>query len=281
MWVEELRKLRRGKLIGREIYYFPEIDSTNRRAHDQGRKGASEGTVVLADFQSQGKGRLGRFWESPAGLNLYASIILRPPIPPKDAPQITLLAGVATANALARASGLDIGIKWPNDIFLHGKKVAGILSEMKADDTKTQFVILGVGVNVNWERGGIPPHLRETATSLRAEGGKEIPRTLIAEEIFEELEKGYASFLREGFSPRLREEWNRLSWINGKRVTVTLPDKEISGEALGIDTDGALLLLDQEGKTHRFIVGDVSLRLYLNDAKSPLWKRGERGDFSW
>ena len=261
MWIEELRNLRKGKLIGREIYYFPEIDSTNRRAREQGRKGAREGTVVLADFQSQGKGRLGRSWASPAGLNLYASIILRPPIPPKVAPQITLLAGVATANALARASGLDTRVKWPNDIFLRGKKVAGILSEMEADNTKTQFVILGIGVNVNWPRGDIPPDLLEIATSLRAEGGREIPRTLVAAEIFEELEQAYTSFLQEGFSPRLREEWNRLSWINGKRVTVTLPDKTISGEALGLDTDGALLLLDQEGKTRRFIAGDVSLRV--------------------
>lgn len=260
MWVEELRKLRKGKLIGREIYYFPEIDSTNRGAHDQGRKGAREGTVVLADFQSQGKGRLGRSWESPAGLNLYASIILRPPIPPKVAPQITLLAGVATANALARASGLDPRLKWPNDILLRGKKVAGILSEMEAKDTKTQFFILGIGVNVNWPREDIPPHLLEIATSLRAEGGREIPRTLIAAEVFEELEQAYTSFLQEGFSPRLREEWNRLSWINGKRVTVALPDKTISGEALGVDTDGALLLLDREGKTQRFIAGDISLR---------------------
>jgi len=259
--IEELRNLRKGKLIGREIYYFPEIDSTNRRAHDQGRRGAREGTVVLADFQSQGKGRLGRSWASPAGLNLYASIILRPPIPAKVAPQITLLAGVATAHALARASGLDTRVKWPNDIFLRGKKVAGILSEMEADNTKTQFVILGIGVNVNWPRGDIPPDLLEIATSLRAEGGREIPRTLVAAEIFEELEQAYTSFLQEGFSPRLREEWNRLSWINGKRVTVTLPDKTISGEALGLDTDGALLLLDQEGKTQRFIAGDVSLRV--------------------
>jgi BirA family biotin operon repressor/biotin-[acetyl-CoA-carboxylase] ligase len=261
MWIEELRKLCKGKLIGREIYYFPEIDSTNRQARDQGRRGAREGTVVLADFQSQGKGRLGRSWESPAGVNLYASIILRPPIPPKLAPQITLLAGVATANALARASGLDPRVKWPNDIVLRGKKVAGILSEMEANDTKTQFVILGIGVNVNWPSEDIPPDLREIATSLRAEGGREIPRTLIAAEVFEELEQAYTSFLREGFSPRLREEWNRLSWINGKRVTVRLSDKTISGEALGLDTDGALLLLDQEGKTHRFIAGEVSLRV--------------------
>ncbi len=194
-------------------------------------------------------------------MNLYVSIILRPPILPTVAPQITLLAGVATANALARTSGLDTRIKWPNDIFLYGKKVAGILSEMEIDDTRTRFVILGVGVNVNWQREDIPSDLRGIATSLRAEGGREISRTLIAAEIFEELEEEYTLFLGEGFSPRLREEWNRLSWINGKLVTVSLPDKKISGKALGLDTDGALLLLDQEGETQRFIVGDISLRL--------------------
>ncbi len=261
MWIEELQNLRKGKLIGREVYYFPEIDSTNRSAHDHARRGAGEGTVVLADFQSQGRGRLGRSWESPAGWNLYASIILRPPFPPTMAPQITLLAGVATANALARSSGLDPRIKWPNDIFLHGKKVAGILSEIEANGTRIRFVILGVGVNVNWQKEDIPSDLREIATSLRAEGGREIPRTLMAAELFEELEQEYLLFLREGFSPRLRQEWNRLSWINGKQVTVTLPDRRISGEALGLDTDGALLLLDRDGNTQRFIVGDVSLRL--------------------
>ncbi|HYB21707.1 MAG TPA: biotin--[acetyl-CoA-carboxylase] ligase [Thermodesulfobacteriota bacterium] len=261
MRIEELQNLRQGKLIGREIHYFPATDSTNRRAHDYAERGAKEGTVVLADCQYQGRGRLGRSWQSPAGLNIYVSIILRPPIPPAIAPQITLLAGVAAANALARASGLDTRIKWPNDIFLYGKKVAGILSEMEAVDARIRFVILGVGVNVNWPRKDIPPDLREMATSLRAEGKAEIPRTRVAAEIFEELEREYTLFLQEGFSPRLRGEWNRLSWINGKQVTVTLPDKEISGEVLGLDTDGALLLLDRQGETHRLIVGDISLRL--------------------
>ena len=261
MWIEELQSLRKSKLIGREIYYFPEIDSTNRRARDQAQKGAREGTVVLADFQSQGKGRLGRSWESPAGLNLYASIVLRPSVPPSAATQITLLAGVAAANALTRASDLDTRIKWPNDIFLHGKKVAGILSEMEAESSRTRFVILGLGVNVNWRREDIPLDLCGIATSLLAEGGKEIPRTLIAAEIFEELEQGYSLFLQEGFSSRLRDEWNRLSWINGKEATLTMPDKKISGQALGLDTDGALLLLDKEGRTHRFIAGDISLQV--------------------
>jgi BirA family biotin operon repressor/biotin-[acetyl-CoA-carboxylase] ligase len=168
---------------------------------------------------------------------------------------------VATANGLARVSGLDTRIKWPNDVLLHGKKVAGILSEIEAEGGKTRFVILGVGVNVNWRREEIPPDLREIATSLQAEGGKEISRALTAAEIFEELEREYAAFLHEGFSSRLRDAWDRISWIKGKRVTVTMADQAICGQALGLDTDGALLLLDEEGNTRRFIVGDVSLRM--------------------
>jgi BirA family biotin operon repressor/biotin-[acetyl-CoA-carboxylase] ligase len=261
MWIDELQRMRKERFIGQEIYYFQEIDSTNRKAHDQARKAAREGSVVLADLQTEGKGRRGRIWESPPGVNLYASVILRPHIPPVIAPQLTLLAGVAIAKGLARISGLDLRIKWPNDILLQGKKVAGILSEMEVEGERIRFIILGMGVNLNWRPANIPPGLREIATSLCAETGKEIPRDLAAAEIFEELEQEYKLFLREGFSPRLREEWNRLSWSRGKQVTLQLPDKEIYGRALGLDTDGALLLLDEEGRTQRFIAGDVSLRV--------------------
>jgi len=260
-WVEELRKARQGKLIGREILFSTEVDSTNRVAHDRALAGAGEGVVLAADWQSQGKGRLGRVWESPAGVNLYFSIILRPPVSPAVAPQITLLAGVAGANALVRATGLDSRIKWPNDIYIHGRKVAGILSEMKAEGCRTHFIILGVGVNVNWQREDVPPYLGEVATSLRAEGGREFSRALVAGEIFEELEREYALFLQEGFSVRLREEWNRLSWINRKWATVTMMEKKYEGEVLGLDADGALLLMDREGKIQRFLAGDVSLRI--------------------
>ncbi|MGD0625300.1 MAG: biotin--[acetyl-CoA-carboxylase] ligase [Thermodesulfobacteriota bacterium] len=260
-WVEELRQARKGKLVGREILFFPDVDSTNQKARDHSLKGAGEGLVILADSQSKGKGRLGRQWQSPPGVNLYASIILRPPVPPAGAQQITLLAGVAGANALARATGLDARIKWPNDIFVHGKKVAGILSEMEAEGPRTRFIILGVGVNVNWQKEDIPPDLREMATSLGAEAGREFSRAKVAAEVFEELEKEYALFLKERFSSRLRDEWNRLSWVNQKWATLTVMDKKYEGQVLGLDTDGALLLVNQEGKIQRFIAGDVSLRL--------------------
>jgi len=260
MWIDDLKSLQRGKLIGRDILFFPEIDSTNREARDRAREGAREGTVVLADFQSRGRGRLGRVWESPSGANVYLSVILRPPIPPPAAPQITLLAGVSAARALSRVSGLECRIKWPNDIFLRGKKMAGILAEMEGEGSKVGFIILGLGVNVNWRKEDFPLDLKDTATSLQTERGEEISRAAAAAGFFRELEEEYISFLREGFSARLRDEWNRLSWVNGKQVTLQSSGGTISGRALGLDTDGALLVLDGEGNTRRFVAGDVSLR---------------------
>ena len=260
MWIDELRTLRKDKLIGREIVFFPAIDSTNRMALDLARQGTREGTVVMADSQSRGRGRRGRAWESPAGVNVYASIVLKPPIPASAAPQLTLLAGVAAARALAGVSGLDASIKWPNDIFVSGRKLAGILSEMEAEGADTRFIILGIGVNVNWREEELPHDLRETATSLCVEKGGEVSRAAVAAGLFQELEEVYFRFKQEGFSRRLQEEWNRLSWINGKRVAIMGPDGEVSGQALGLDLDGALLLVDEQGQTRRFLAGDVSLR---------------------
>jgi len=261
MWVEELRQARKAKLIGRAILFFPQIASTNVMAREQALRGEGDGFVILADSQSRGKGRLGRQWESPPGVNLYASLILKPPISPALGPQIPLVAGVAVSNALTRVGKFDARIKWPNDIFIRGKKVGGILSEMEAEGERVLFIILGIGLNVNWKEEDIPEDLRETATSLRAETGREFSRALVASEVFEELEREYTLFLQEGFSPRLREEWNRLSLVNQKWVTIWMMDKKIEGQVLGLDIDGALLLIDEEGKIQRFIAGDVSLRL--------------------
>jgi BirA family biotin operon repressor/biotin-[acetyl-CoA-carboxylase] ligase len=171
------------------------------------------------------------------------------------------LAGVSAARALSHVSGLECRIKWPNDILVRGKKLAGILAEMEAEGSDTRFIILGIGVNVNWVKEDFPPGLRETATSLRAEKGKEIPRAAAAAGLLRELEAEYVSFLREGFSARLRDDWNRLSGVNGKQVTLRSPEGTFSGRALGLDSDGALLVLDGEGSTRRFIAGEVSLRM--------------------
>ncbi len=260
-YVEEIRQARRGKLIGRQIVFSLKTDSTNLQARRCALRGAEEGLVLLADSQSAGKGRLGREWESPEGVNLYFSVVLRPPLFPPAAAQVPLLAGVAVARAISRETGLEARIKWPNDVLIGGKKAAGILAEMETEGSGIRFVILGIGVNVNWRHNDMPPPLRETATSLREEGKKEFSRSLVAGEIFEELEKEYILFLQEGFSERLREKWNGLSWVNQKRVTAVALDQKWEGRALGLDRDGALLLEDEQGKIHRFIAGDISLRL--------------------
>jgi BirA family biotin operon repressor/biotin-[acetyl-CoA-carboxylase] ligase len=263
--------------MGREILFFDRVDSTNNLGRDYALQEAEEGLVILAESQAQGKGRLGRVWDSPPGVNLYISVILRPTLPPAVAPQITLLAGVAGAKALARASGLETRIKWPNDIFIRGKKVAGILAEMEMKGPKIRFVILGVGVNVNWEMAEVSPDLQGSATSLRVEGGRKFSRALIAAELLGELEREYELFLQEGFSPRLRGEWNRLSWVNQKWATVKVMNQEFSGQVLGLDTDGALLLVDPQGKRQRLIAGDISLNLEDSPLTLPLSpKLGER-----
>ncbi len=259
--LEELRQTRKNRLIGRDIVFLPEIDSTNLEASRMARQGTREGTVVLSDSQSRGKGRGGRSWSSPPGVNAYFSIILRPALAPAEVPQIPLLAGLAVARAFTQISGLEARIKWPNDILLQGKKAAGILAEMEGEADEIRFIVLGVGCNVNWERERMPPDLQKIATSLQAETGREFSRCQVAERIFEEFETAYRSFLKEKFSHRLRAEWNGLSWVNGKQVTIHSGDQEFSGEALGLDETGALLIRDRRGEVQRVIAGDVRLRL--------------------
>jgi BirA family transcriptional regulator, biotin operon repressor / biotin---[acetyl-CoA-carboxylase] ligase len=259
-WVLNLQENRRGKILGREILYLESTDSTNRRAREEALAGAPEGSVVIADAQRQGRGRRGRSWSSPAGVNLYFSVVLRPPLPPDQVPRMTLLAGVSCARAIRRVTGLEAGLKWPNDIFIRGKKTAGILAEMEGGNARTEFVILGIGINVNWETGEMPADLRETATSFRAEAGREFDRSALADEVLSDLQKDYLLFREEGFAESLREEWGRLALGIGKRATLTFPGETFSGEIRGLDRDGALLVVDPEGNLRRFTAGDVSLR---------------------
>jgi len=173
MWVDDLKSLRREKLIGRDILFFPEIDSTNREARDRAREGAREGTVVLADFQS-GEGTPGRAWESPSGANVCLSVILRPPIPPPAAPQITLLAGVSAARALSHVSGLECRVKWPmtsSSGEKNGRDPLGDGGGRRRDPVHHP----GIGVNVNWEKGDFPPELRGQPLLCRQRRGKRFP----------------------------------------------------------------------------------------------------------
>lgn len=256
-WVEELRRAQKGKLLGHQILFFEQIDSTNTVAHAQALQGAPEGLVILADAQSQGKGRRGKKWVSPPGVNLYFSILLRPQVAKEKIPVLTLMAGVACAEALRNKTDLDVKIKWPNDLLIGEKKVAGILTE---GEPSANFVILGIGVNVNWPNSEMPQEIRETATSLFTEKGKEFARADIAQELLKNLEEEYRFFGRAGLSPQLRAKWEELSAIKQRWVTIKFLDKEYEGQALGLDDEGALLIQNGQGGIRRFMAGEVSLR---------------------
>lgn len=228
-WIADLQKACRTKLLGREILYLDSTPSTNRRAREEARRGAPEGAVVIADSQSQGRGRMGRPWSSPRGVNLYLSIVLRPPLSPAQIPSMTLLAGVSCARAIGKVTGLDARLKWPNDIYVGGRKTAGILAETEGGNPGLHFVILGIGINVNWEAENMPADLRETATSLCTEGGREFDRSALAGEVLAGLEEDYGLFRNEGFTESMRKEWTRLALGIGEQATLTFPGHKILG----------------------------------------------------
>jgi len=241
-----------GGLIGKKITTFQETVSTNAVAFRMAEDGAAEGSVVIADSQTGGKGRLGRNWTSPAGVNLYCSVILRPPIQPVAAPQLTFLSVIAVARAIEQVSPIQTRIKWPNDILVDGKKVAGLLNEMSAETDKVNFVILGIGVNLNMTQEQFPDDLRHPATSLFMEAGVKVNRTFFARVLLQELDSLYTTFLREGYAPA-RREWLERSRLAGAMVTVTDINSVRRGRVAGIDEYGALLLDSGE----QILSGDV------------------------
>lgn len=247
-----------GRRIGCRLHFEETVDSTNRIAMELAEGGAPEGTVVLADRQTAGRGRLQRSWQSPPGCNLYLSILLRPEIPPHDASQITLLSGVAVAEALTLFCHEGVGIKWPNDLLIRGRKVCGILTELRTAAERIDSVIVGIGLNVNMERGDFDPAHRETATSLREETGREHSREDLLFALCERFESWYGTFLGEGFLP-VREGWLARTEMAGKRLRVLFCDEVREGVFAGIDRDGALLIADEEGAVRRIVAGDATI----------------------
>ncbi len=251
------------RLIGKPLHFFDAIDSTNTYAMQLAREGAAEGTVVVADAQSGGKGRLGRTWVSPAGVNLYCSTILRPSVPAALAPQMNLVAAVAVAEAIVEVCGITPTIKWPNDVLLKGKKVCGILSEMQTGQARAdtlKAIIVGIGVNLNTQRDAFPEELREKASSLLLITGEPVERGVFAASLLTHLEQSYLLWVQEGFTV-LRSAWERYaSDLIGKQIAVAAPEGAVSGTVLGLDTDGALLVREQSTNAPRRIVaGDVTV----------------------
>jgi BirA family transcriptional regulator, biotin operon repressor / biotin---[acetyl-CoA-carboxylase] ligase len=252
----ELQDGLQTEIVGREMVYFADTDSTNDRAHALAKDGAAEGTVVIAEAQQAGKGRLGRRWTSPAGVNLYASVILRPPIAPRHAPQLTFLSAAAVAWTIAETTGLSPTVKWPNDVLLDGRKVAGLLNELDAETERIRYLILGVGVNINMQAEQFPEDLRYPASSLAMACGTEVSRLRFTRTLLEQLDRLYSQYRREGFAP-IMQAWQEYFVLTGQQVEVDCQGRLLRGRVVGLDEDGALLLQLDEGRQERVLAGDV------------------------
>lgn len=255
---EALQARLAGRRIGRRFHFLPEVDSTNRVALQLAQEGAPEGTVVLADRQTEGRGRLQRVWQSPPGCNLYVSFLLRPAIAAVDAARITLMAGVAVAEMVSFFCQTGVGLKWPNDVRIRGRKVSGILTEMRMTGGAVDAVVVGIGVNVNMTGTDFDPEHREAATSLSEETGQPCAREDAAFLLCEKLEQWYQVLLTEGFVP-VRSRWLALSEMEGNIVRVLFHGEAQEGMFAGIDSDGALLLADALGSLRRITAGDASI----------------------
>lgn len=253
----EIKEQLRTKVLGQTIYYKDEIDSTNNKAKELARKGAKEGTLVVADQQTSGKGRLGRVWESPAGTGIWMSIILRPNILPQYASQITLVAGLDMCEAIQEVTGLNAMIKWPNDVVVGGKKVCGILTEMSAEIEGINYIVVGIGVNVNMK------HFPETlpyASSLVLQGGKEYSRKEIITNFLERFEKDYEQYKVKPDLEALQKRYERNCINLHKKVKLVRKSGEVVAEAIGINKEGELCVKYEDGTEETVLSGEVSVR---------------------
>jgi len=242
--------------IGHKIIHYFRTDSTNSAALALDAQSGPHGTVVIAEEQTAGRGRLGRNWYSEKSSGIYASIILRPPLSPAAAPILTLLAGVAVHRAVGSAAGLKADIRWPNDVLVTGKKVCGILTEMKAEVDRLHMVVLGIGINVN--HSSMPEDLREIATSLALESGRHYSRLHVLAELLGSVERYYHMLLREGPAAIVREWSAASSYAEGKRVRVKAGENDYSGVTAGLDASGALKIRRDDGRQELLVAGEIT-----------------------
>lgn len=253
----EIREGIGTEVFGRkEIAYFTELDSTNRKAKEMAAQGAPEGTLVVAEAQTRGRGRIGRNWYSPSQTGIYTSLILRPKLPPNEAPKITLVTGVAVAETLLTVTPLKPDIRWPNDILVRGRKICGILTETSTEMDAIDFVVVGVGVNVNSRE--FPDDLREIATSMYVETGSTFDRVMLLQEFLLQFERLYTTFLHSGFES-IGKRWGELSILLGKGVTVHMIDRTCKGRVMKLDRDGALIIRAENGDLEKIYSGDIHI----------------------
>ncbi len=255
--IDELESYRKTRWIGEEIYYFDVTDSTNTRVKQLAEQGSVHGTLVVADRQEAGKGRRGRNWASPPGVSIYMSILLKPGIKPQSASMLTLIAALSVTKAIKEFTGLLPQIKWPNDIVINGKKVCGILTEMDTEINHINYIVVGIGINVrNTE---FPKEIAAMATSLLLEGGKEVIRAKLVQEVCFQFEHYYEIFMKTNNLSGVREEYNAYLVNLGRKVRVLDPKEPFEGEAEGITDTGELIVNTKEGQK-LVSAGEVSVR---------------------
>lgn len=260
LFTEEIRDGLSTRLMGNNIIYGDSVPSTNDLARELAQKGAGEGCLVVAEEQTGGKGRLGRGWNSPKYKGICFSLLLCPPVNPSEASQVTMLAAVSLGRAINSETGVPVGIKWPNDLLVNGKKICGILTELSAEMDRINHLVVGMGINVNQDVEDFPGELRNTATSLRIEKGGAVSRIRLLQACLGEFERWYRVWLEQGFAPVLAE-WKEMSVSLNCPVRIHTLNKSWEGWAEDVDGDGALLLRLPDGSLQRLISGEVSLRL--------------------
>ena len=243
--------------IGRAAHCYTSAKSTNDLAATMAENGSPEGTIVTAEQQTQGRGRLGRTWHSPERTGIYVSIILRPTFTPDKAPGLSLMTALALADTLARLCPREVTIKWPNDLLISGRKVAGILTELSAERGKINHVVVGVGINVNQRAEDFPLDLRDSATSIRRVTKRAINRAELLREFLYRFEQEYTKYLKSGLKPS-RKRLRSYSALLGHQVRLLSASQELEGKAVDIDSDGALVL-EYNGARVRISAGEVSV----------------------
>ena len=256
---EEIEHGLNAQIMGKHVVHYDTVSSTQDIAAEMARRGAIEGTLVIAETQEKGRGRKGRSWVSFPQGGIYLSLILRPNLMPFQVVQIPLIAGVALTKAIRETVPLQPVIKWPNDIIIGKKKVGGILTEMSSEIDGVNYVILGIGLNVNMSVSVFNEDISDIATSLIDRCGEFTSRVKLVQSFLCEFELIYTKFLAHGFGPA-RDEWKELNTTLGSLLKITDGITDIEGEAIDIDNDGFLLVRKENGDISRIISGDVSLR---------------------
>lgn len=256
---EEISEYLKTEYIGREIYYFDSINSTNTKAKELAYIIKTEGAVVIAEEQTSGRGRLGRNWSSPNKKGIWMSIILKPQIEPQDAAKITQVAAAAVWKAINQI-GVKTQIKWPNDIVFNGRKICGILTEMSGELNRLNYLVVGIGINANTTISEFPEEIRNMATSLKIETGKEIKRKELIALILKYFEELYNDLTKNRNIASSIKICKKNSALIGKDVRLTLRGEEKEVKAIDINEDGELIVRDKEGNISRVISGEVSVR---------------------